>query len=76
MRKIFLMLAGLVVVFLPNYATATESVSSPNGEVVVNVDVTGGVATYQVNFRGKAVVAPSRLGLQLLTENSRGDFND
>ena len=71
-----MMLAGLVVVFLPNYATATESVSSPNGEVVVNVDVMGGVATYQVNFRGKAVVAPSRLGLQLLTENSRGDFND
>ncbi len=70
------MVALLVLALVPMCATATESVSSPNGEVVVNVDVTGGVATYQVNFRGKAVVAPSRLGLQLLTENSRGDFND
>ena len=41
-------------------------VKSPNGNIVVNFNVDGGVPTYQVTYKQKAVVKPSHLGLQLL----------
>ena len=45
---------------------SAQSVSSPNGNVVVKFNIAnGGVPTYEVSYKGKAVVKPSRLGLEL-----------
>ena len=45
---------------------SAQSVSSPNGNVVVKFNIaSGGVPTYEVSYKGKAVVKPSRLGLEL-----------
>ncbi len=49
--------------------------ASPDGELVLSFDLLkGGVPSYSVDFKGKQVVAPSRLGLTLDYESGRNDF--
>lgn len=45
-------------------ASAAE-ISSPSGIVTVDADVVKGIPTYKVSYKGKAVINPSTLGLQL-----------
>lgn len=53
-----------------------EQVTSPDGAIVVDVTVAeGGVPTYKVDYKGKTVVNPSRLGFTLASESSRRDFS-
>lgn len=40
-------------------------ISSPNGIVTVHADVIDGIPTYSVDYKGKPVIKPSTLGLQL-----------
>jgi len=48
--------------------------SSPNGSVSVTFALTDtGVPTYQIDYKGKAVVKPSTLGIELAEENSLMD---
>lgn len=55
---------------------AAEQVTSPDGAIVVDVDIAeGGVPTYKVDYKGKPVVLPSRLGFTLASESSRRDFS-
>ena len=44
-------------------------VKSPNGNVVLNFTVEDGRPTYRVDYKGKAVVLPSHLGLELARTN-------
>lgn len=55
--------------------TFADEVKSPNGNIVVNFSVDGGVPTYQMTYKQKPVVKPSHLGLQLLKSKyaSAGD---
>ena len=47
-------------------AAAAQSVLSPNGKVSVSFSLTGnGVPTYQMSYKGKTVIKPSTLGLEL-----------
>lgn len=55
-------MAGLML--LPFEMAAVE-ISSPSGIVTVNADVINGVPTYNVSYKGKEVIKPSTLGLQL-----------
>jgi hypothetical protein len=56
------MLAGLLL----SVAGFAQEVKSPDGNVVVKFSLEGnGVPTYQMTYKGKAVVKPSRLGLEL-----------
>ncbi len=66
----------LAVGLLPMLAQGEAlKVASPDGEMVLNFDVNAkGEPTYSVDFKGKQVVAPSRLGLTLASESSRTDF--
>lgn len=57
-------------------ALFAEQVTSPNGAIVVDVDIAaGGIPTYKVDYKGKPVVLPSRLGFTLASESSRRDFS-
>ncbi|MGI9392060.1 MAG: glycoside hydrolase family 97 N-terminal domain-containing protein, partial [Parvibaculales bacterium] len=51
----------LILFLLPCFASAFE-VESPDGGVVVSLEVRGGEAIYQISAGGKAVVLPSKLG--------------
>lgn len=50
-------------------ALLAQVVKSPNGNVSVNFSLQGnGVPTYSMTYKGKAVVKPSRLGLELMKD--------
>ena len=54
----------LAMMLLPLTAMATE-VKSPNGNIVLNFTVEDGRPTYSMSYKGKEVVRPSHLGLEL-----------
>ncbi len=81
MRKIFLFL-----LFLPLLAMA-QTVKSPNGNIAVRVFVKDGKLTYTMSYKGKTVINPSRLGIELsnfpsltdhfeLTDSTTSDFDE
>lgn len=62
MKKLKLLTIALL---LPIVAWA-QTVKSPNGNVEVNFFIAnGGIPTYSMKYKGKDVVKPSRLGLEL-----------
>ncbi len=63
-RLISAALVAAGVSLVPAGASAAE-ISSPSGTVTVQADVIDGVPTYSVSYKGKTIVKPSRLGLQL-----------
>ncbi len=69
MRRIIF---SFFISFLAVWTTAAQtSVSSPDGRLKVEVNVDGGIATYNVSHYGKQVLMPSRLGLK----SNIGDFS-
>ena len=55
-------------------SAAAQTVTSPDGNIVVDFSLNGnGVPTYKINYKNKAVVKPSTLGLELNEENSLMD---
>ena len=58
-------LSVIAALLLPLTAWA-QTVKSPDGNVSVTFSLTGnGVPTYEMSYKGKAVVKPSHLGLEL-----------
>lgn len=65
MKKINLILSF----FMLSMALLAQVVKSPDGNVCVNFSLQGnGVPTYSMTYKGKAVVKPSRLGLELMKD--------
>ncbi len=58
----FLTAVGMFILSAPAGATVVES---PDGNVAVDVDVVGGKPTYSMTYKGKPVIKPSTLGLEL-----------
>ena len=61
MRKVKILLAVLLT---PLMALA-QTVTSPDGNVSLNFSLENGRPTYKLDYKGKAVVKPSHLGLEL-----------
>ena len=59
MKKIFFLLS-----LLPMMAAA-QTVTSPDGNIALTFSIDEGRPTYAMNYKGKAVVLPSHLGLEL-----------
>lgn len=55
----------MALLLLPLMATA-QTVTSPNGNVEVKFSLDNGRPTYEMTYKGKAVVRPSHLGLELV----------
>lgn len=55
----------MALLLLPLMATA-QTVTSPNGNVEVKFSLDNGRLTYEMTYKGKAVVKPSHLGLELV----------
>ena len=64
MKKVFIAMLALL---LPIMAEAqTKTVKSPNGNIVLNFSIDNdGRPTYEMTYKGRAVVLPSHLGLEL-----------
>lgn len=55
-------------------ASAAPVVTSPNGQIAVSVETTNsGALTYQVQYKGKALLAASRLGLDTAGQTAMGE---
>ncbi len=61
MRKVKVLLAALLMPL----AALAQTVTSPDGNVVLNFSLDNGRPTYKLDYKGKAVVKPSHLGLEL-----------
>lgn len=55
----------LLAALLMPLAALAQTVTSPDGNVVLNFSLDNGRPTYQLDYKGKAVVKPSHLGLEL-----------
>jgi hypothetical protein len=67
MKKLFL-LCCLVIVFV-NVSLAQE-LKSPNGNFAMLFSLSGdGTPTYQLSYKGKVIIKPSALGLELKNDN-------
>lgn len=64
MKKISCILS--TILFLLPSVMMGQTVKSPNGKIAVTFSLTGeGVPTYEMTYKGKTVIKPSHLGLEL-----------
>lgn len=69
MKKFFL----IVALFLVGLVTA-QKLQSPDGKFVMNFSVqSGGYPSYQLNYKGKEIIKPSRLGFVLTTKDAQAN---
>ncbi|HOZ98265.1 MAG TPA: glycoside hydrolase family 97 protein [Niabella sp.] len=59
-------LCVILTLTLSAIAASGQELHSPNGQFVMNFSLKdGGVPTYQLNYKGKEVIKPSKMGLEL-----------
>ena len=67
-------LACFLLVLLVSGAAMAESITSPNGQLQLNFSVSAqGEPVYELSYKGKSVINPSKLGLEL--KNDPGLMN-
>ncbi len=64
MKPVYIVLALLLAGSAKGVCAST--VTSPGGKVTLNFDVVEGRPTYDMSFKGKTVIKPSTLGLELI----------
>lgn len=68
MKKLAIALMALVC--CTGIVEAKEKQSSPNGDIKVEFDVVEGIPQYSITYKGKEVIKPSRLGIELVDDYS------
>ena len=63
MKKIFLYLLSLCA--LLTLKANAQTLSSPNGQLQTIFSIDNGIPTYQLSYKGKMVIKPSKMGLEL-----------
>lgn len=74
MKAICIKLTSFLLVLFMSSAAMAESITSPNGQLQLNFSVNSqGEPVYELFYKGKAVIKPSKLGLEL--KNDPGLMN-
>lgn len=74
MKAICTKMACLLLVLMMSSAAMAESITSPNGQLKLNFSVNAqGEPVYELFYKGKSVINPSKLGLEL--KNDSGLMN-
>ncbi len=74
MKAICIKLTCFLLVLFMSSAAMAESITSPNGQLQLNFSVNSqGEPVYELFYKGKAVIKPSKLGLEL--KNDPGLMN-
>jgi hypothetical protein len=63
MKKIFLCLLSLCALF--TLKANAQTLSSPDGQLQAIFSIDNGIPTYQLSYKGKTVIKPSKMGLEL-----------
>ena len=74
MRTILKYGAGLLLSLLAPFNVAANELSSPNGNLVLNLDVEQGTPQYTLHYKGQPVILTSRLGLLMEEADLSKDF--
>ena len=61
---------------LCSMAVSAQTLLSPNKQLQMDFSIEKGRPTYTLQYKGKTVIAPSHLGIELKGESQRRDFND
>ncbi|NDV95342.1 glycoside hydrolase family 97 protein [Dysgonomonas sp. 521] len=71
MKKIIFLLNLCVL----SYMVQAQELISPDGNLVMKFSVqNGGIPTYQLDYKGKQVIKPSKLGLELTGNTTKVEF--
>lgn len=74
MKSIFVKSACFLLVFFAGSLAKAESITSPSGQLQLNFSVNAqGEPVYDLSYKGKPVIKPSKLGLEL--KNDSGLMN-
>lgn len=65
-----------VAMWLPIVTLQAQQLTSPNGNLVLEVQVNEGTPSYQLAYKGKSVLNPSRLGLEMEEASLSGGFTE
>ena len=65
-----------VAAVLCSMAVSAQTLLSPNKQLQMDFSIEKGRPTYTLQYKGKTVIAPSHLGIELKGESQRRDFND
>ena len=55
---------------------SAQTLLSPDKQLKMDFSIEKGRPTYTLQYKGKTVIAPSHLGIELKGESQRRDFND
>lgn len=76
MKAICIKLTCFLLVLFMSSAAMAESITSPNGQLQLNFSVNSqGEPVYELFYKGKAVIKPSKLGLELKNDPDSGLMN-
>ena len=67
---------GTLALTLCTAIISAQNLLSPNGQLEMQFSIDKGKPTYTLSYKGKTVIAPSHLGIELKGEAQRRDFND
>ncbi len=67
---------GTLALSLCTAIISAQNLLSPNGQLEMQFSIDKGKPTYTLSYKGKTVIAPSHLGIELKGEAQRRDFND
>ena len=58
----------LILLFLIAFGLNAQTLKSPNGQLEATFILDNGVPTYQLVYKGKQVLKPGKMGLELFNE--------
>lgn len=71
------LLIGFFALWMMGGAAAQETLQSPDGNLTLRFELAdGGVPTYALDYKGRAVILPSRLGLELRGDAPAAKFSE
>lgn len=71
-----ILLTSILSIAFVSPLMAGETVTSPDGDITLTFEIeSGGRPAYYVDFKGRQVIKPSRLGFELVSESGRNSFN-
>ena len=74
MKKKILLSIGLINLCMG--LAVGQTLFSPNRELKMDFSIEKGRPTYTLQYKGKTVIAPSHLGIELKGESQRREFNE
>ena len=74
--KIKIKLLGILCFLLSfNLNSGAQQITSPNGNLILNVNSENGSVLYDLSYKGKNVILPSKLGVEADGFSMSGDFS-